>query len=261
MGQVFIPAPIASSPQALNRAEGASDLIAAGAYSYDDLEGDWPSNGSISGNGYTSNSRPSYSYPDVDPGPVPQNPGYERLDAILQNVLTQDWAERGQPGNPRILQCYEICGLSYTRDGNAMDYAWCSAFVSWALETAGIDSKRTMGSQLWYDYGAEVAGWRGGDYSQLRKHDIVIFKSKERSGGHIGFLQEVLENGNIKVLGGNQGNDAKISTYAWDDITRGKPPDEGQYVRSVKRNWALPPDADVRIDGGTAAAAGNDSTV
>jgi len=264
MGQVFIPSPIATSPQALNQAQSASDIISTGSYSYDDLEGDYPNNPALAGNGYVNSSTPSTSYPDVEPGPIPQNPGYERLDAILKNVLTQDWKEKGQPGNPRILQCYEVTGHSYTRDGNAMDYAWCSAFVSWVLDTAGLPSKKTMGSQMWYDYGSEVAGWRGGDYSQLRKNDIVIFKSKERSGGHIGFLQEVLNDGKLKVLGGNQGNDAKVSVYYWDDATRGKPPNKGQYVRSVKRNWALPSEADVRIDGGTdtgGAGAGDDTTV
>jgi len=251
MGQVFIPSPIATSPQSLNQAEEFfrqnPDI---GRLDYYDLEGDYPSNPAIAGNGYTSNSRPSNTYPDIDPGPVPQNPGYERLVAILQNTLTQDWTEKGNPGNPRILQCYEVARQSYTCDNCGPPQYWCSAFVSWALEEAGIESKQTMGSQLWYDWGAEVPGWRSGDYSQIRKYDVVIFKAKDRDGGHIGFADSIASNGKINVHGGNQGNNVKVSGYWWDDPR----PDKGLYVRSIKRNWALPESADVPLPGAEAAS-------
>ena len=91
-----------------------------------------------------------------------------------------------------------------------MAYAWCAAFVSWALFTAGIPTLQTMSSQGWYNWGSEV-DWR--DTANIRKWDVVIFKSKKRSGGHIGFIQEITSNGVIKVLGGNQGNNAKVSNY------------------------------------------------
>jgi hypothetical protein len=122
-----------------------------------------------------------------------------------------------------------------------MTYAWCAAFVSWALYTAQIPVNPTMSSQAWYNWGSEV-DWR--DTGKIRKWDVVIFKSKTRSGGHIGFIQEITSNGVIKVLGGNQGNDAKVSNYRFNS--------NSQYVRSVKRNWSLPAEADVPIDGSTA---------
>ena len=92
-----------------------------------------------------------------------------------------------------------------------MAYAWCAAFVSWALFTAGIPTLQTMSSQGWYNWGSEV-DWR--DTANIRKWDVVIFKSKKRSGGHIGFIQEITSNGVIKVLGGNPGNNAKVSNYS-----------------------------------------------
>ena len=257
MGQVFIPSPIATSPQSLNQAEEFfRQNPDAGRLDYYDLEGDYPSNPSIAGNGYTNNSVGYTDYADIDPGPVPQNPGYERLAAILENTLTQDWNERGNPGNPRILQCYEVARQSYTCDNCGPEMYWCSAFVCWALEEAGLESKQTMGSQLWYDYGAEVDGWRSGDYSLLRKYDIVIFKAKDRDGGHIGFLHEVTDNGRVRILGGNQSNTVRISSYYWNDPR----PDEGLYVRSIKRNWALPESANVRVDGGENVTDGPDSS-
>jgi len=247
MGQVVIPPSTVANP--LEFADNAdwNALLEAGRYNYLDLEGDYPVVGpggrqaGIPGE-YTPN-------PNITPGPIPENPGYERLDAILNNVLAQDWQERGSPGNPRILECYQVCNNNYTRDGNDMAYAWCAAFVSWVLHTAGIPTERTMSSQGFNSWGGEV-DWR--DTSNIRKHDIVVFKSLTRSGGHIGFIQEITSNGVIKVLGGNQSNDAKISNYRFRD--------NSQYVKHIKRNWTVPPEFDVPVDGTAAAQAGSDTT-
>lgn len=185
-------------------------------------------------------------------GPVPQNPGYERLVALLENCLSQDWTEKGNPGNPRILQTYRVCNQSYDRDSSAMAYAWCAAYVSWALDEAGIGGLKSMSSQAYKNYGAEV-GWR--DTSQIRKGDVVVFKSKTRGGGHVGFIWEVdSKNQRFKVLGGNQGDNAKISNYRFES--------NRQYTLSVRRNWAIPAELDVPIDGSTIAnTSGEDSTV
>lgn len=256
MCQIVIPqSPIISPSEIRDNAEW-NDLLEANRYDYLDLEGDYPNTGTVGGASYvgsgTSNLPPLDS--NISPGPIPQNPGWEKLDAVLKNVLTQDWRERGRPGNPRILECYKVCGNSYDQDSSAMAYAWCAAFVSWALYTAGIPlgaGTPTMSSQGWYKWGAEV-DWR--DSKNIRKWDVIIFKSKTRAGGHIGFVQEITTNGVIKVLGGNQGNNAKVSNYRFNS--------KSQYVKSIRRNWAIPAEYDVPIDGSTAVAAqSEDSTV
>ena len=91
------------------------------------------------------------------------------------------------------------------------------------------------------------------ELEQATATDVVIFKSKTRSGGHIGFVQEITSNGVIKVLGGNQGDNAKVSNYQFNS--------KSQYVKSVKRNWSLPDEYNVPIDGTTPATAGSDTTV
>ena len=249
MGQIVIPTPNIASPLEFADNANWNAILEANRYNYLDLEGDYPA---VGPGGIQAGSPGEYTpNPDVTPGPIPDNPGYERLDAILNNVLTQDWKERGNPGNPRILECYKVCNNNYTRDQSEMAYAWCAAFVSWVLETAGIPSNRTMSSQGYNSWGGEV-DWRGENTSNIRKWDIVVFKSKTRSGGHIGFIQEITSNGVIKVLGGNQSNDAKVSNYRFNS--------NSQYVKHIKRNWALPPEADVPVDGTAAAQAGDDST-
>ena len=254
MCQIVIPFSPVVSPSQIQDNEGWNDLLEANRYDYLDLEGDYPNSGpggrSYVGGG--SSNLPPLD-PNINPGPIPDNPGWEKLDAVLANVLTQDWRERGNPGNPRILECYKVCGNSYSRDSSEMAYAWCAAFVSWALYTAGIplgSGTPTMSSQGWYKWGGEV-DWR--DTKNIRKWDVIIFKSKTRSGGHIGFVQEITTNGVIKVLGGNQGNNAKVSNYQFNS--------KSQYVKSIRRNWSVPAEYDVPIDGTAAAVAGSDSTV
>ena len=120
-----------------------------------------------------------------------------------------------------------------------MANAWCAAFVSWALKTAGIESLRSMGSQTYRTYGSEV-DWRTLD--KIRYLDIVVFKSRKRSGGHIGFVVGADPSTNkIKVLGGNQGNDVKISTYSVSNTS--------QYIVNIKRNWDIPAEFDKPLFG------------
>ena len=254
MCQIVIPFSPVVSPSLIQDNEQWNDLLEAGRFNYLDLEGDYPSTGpgATSYAGSNSSNLPPLDS-NITPGDIPENPGWEKLDAVLSNVLTQDWRERGNPGNPRILETYKICGNAYTRDSSSMAYAWCAAFVSWALYTAGIplgQGTPTMSSQGWGRWGGEV-DWR--DTKNIRKWDVVIFKSKTRSGGHIGFIQEITTNGVIKVLGGNQGNNAKVSNYQFNSTS--------QYVKSVRRNWSVPSAYDVPIDGTAAAVAGSDTTV
>ena len=56
---------------------------------------------------------------------------------------------------------------------------------------------------------------------------------RERSGGHIGFIVGVdNKTGKLKILGGNQGDNAKVSTYSVSS--------NSQYVLNIKRNWDIP---------------------
>ena len=182
MGQVIIPGTPIVNPAEIADNSDWNEALEAGRFpdGQFDLEGDYPRSGpgQQAGNGgYANSGNLPPLDPNITPGPLPEGPGWEKLDALLTNVLTQDWRERGVDGNPRILECYKVCGNSYTRDSSSMSYAWCAAFVSWALYTAGIPTLQTMSSQGWYSWGSEVE-WT--DTSAIRKWDVVIFKSKTR---------------------------------------------------------------------------------
>lgn len=177
--------------------------------------------------------------------PPPKDTLWGSLDYVLNEAVKRNWAEQGSPANPNIKEAYLVCGNNYNRDGNDIKYAWCAAFVSWALETAGIENPRTMGSQVFNSYGQAVQ-WR--NYVNIRKWDIVVFKSKTRGGGHVGFIKSIDPNSQkMVVLGGNQSNTLKESTYGFD--TR------SQYVKSVRRNWDIPADYDVPLVGNITSTA------
>lgn len=231
MGQIVIPA----SPAVNAQSVGDLSTVPAAASRYEDipgLEGDIVSGPGVPGDGAT------IQY--TDPGPLPDGPGFERLDALLRNVIQQaqagEWQERGNPGNPRIIECYRVAGGVLDGADRRQDHhMWCAAFVSWALDTAGIQSPRTMGSQTFRTYGSEV-DWR--TLEGIRKYDIVVLKSRTRSGGHVGFAVGV-KNGRIQILGGNQNDNVNISDYSVDG--------RSLYVINVKRNWTIPPEFDTPL--------------
>lgn len=75
--------------------------------------------------------------------------------------------------------------------------AWCSAFVNWCIEQAGLKGTRSASARSWLEFGEEV------DLPQLG--EIVVFWRREREGrfGHVGFFIDE-DDDNIILLGGNQ---------------------------------------------------------
>jgi hypothetical protein len=107
---------------------------------------------------------------------LPQGEGFMELNNILESAQKSNWKERGNPGNPNIVQTYRVCG-----NGSSSDQVpWCAAFVSWALFTAGIKTIKSLSSLAFVNYGSEV-DWR--TWENVRANDIVVFRSRARSGG------------------------------------------------------------------------------
>ena len=177
--------------------------------------------------------------------PPPRDTLWGSLDYVLTEAQKRNWKEQGSPANPNIKAAYQVCGLDYNQDGSAIQYAWCAAFISWALETAGISNLRSMSSQAYNSYGQPVQ-WR--NYVNIRKWDIVVFKSKTRGGGHVGFIKSIDPNNQkLEVLGGNQSNTLKVSTYRFES--------RSQYIKEIRRNWDIPAEYDLPLVGDISASA------
>ena len=87
--------------------------------------------------------------------------------------------------------------------------AWCSAFVNGVAEEAGFEHTNKLNAQSWLDIGEII------DPRKAVRGDVVVFRwgSQKSFQGHVGFFDGYDANGRMRVLGGNQGNQVKISTY------------------------------------------------
>lgn len=108
---------------------------------------------------------------------------------------------RGPTNNPRIEEYHAT-----TRAGRADDEVpWCSSFVNWCLLRAGITGTRSKAARSWEMWGVELGAPRVGAIA-------VFSRGSNPAHGHVGFW--VGEGGGqVRVLGGNQGNRVSVQSY------------------------------------------------
>lgn len=126
----------------------------------------------------------------------PANAGVPWMD-ICDRDLTENWSELRSGDNPRIVECFSLCGYGNLAD----ETSWCGVYVGRTLMKAGFKppykpawarnySKNTWGKKL-----AEP------------QYGCVV--NIERSGGpgasHVGFVV-AWDRDTIRIHGGNQAN-------------------------------------------------------
>lgn len=141
------------------------------------------------------------------------------LTIARQEIGQQEVA--GPEDNPRIVEYQRATTLRATDD----ETPWCAAFVGWCLERAGVPSTRSARARSYEEWGrpvsmtAPVPGciavfWRG---------------SKDSGQGHVGFyVGGSVAAGSVDVLGGNQSNSVKVSTYGTDKLLGFRWPEDSQ---------------------------------
>ena len=145
--------------------------------------------------------------------------------------------EAGPGGsNPRI-EAYHAS----TSGGAAPDTVpWCSSFVNFCIEQAGLegtDSKRARSWETW------------GSRSELRPGAVVVFKRGEPPKGHVGFFVGRDSSGKLLILGGNQSNavsvvgfeDAAVEAVRWPAAVAGPAPADADAALSGVRAAGLAP--------------------
>lgn len=84
--------------------------------------------------------------------------------------------------------------------------AWCAAFVNASLDRGGYKTNPTPLSALSFaDYGERV------DPGAERPGDIAVYRHGDTDKGHVGFYQGRDEHGNVRLLGGNQGREGRVT--------------------------------------------------
>ena len=114
----------------------------------------------------------------------------------------------GPGDNPRIVEYLKSTNLGKPDNQND-ETAWCSAFLNFCVEQAGLKGTNSAWARSWLEWGKEQE--LGDDW----KGCICVLERGPKSG-HVGFLVSYDEN-RVKLLGGNQGN---AVSYAWFPMDR-----------------------------------------
>lgn len=115
---------------------------------------------------------------------------------------------RGNRDNARIVTYLASVGLSHHHD----ETAWCSAFVNWCVEQAGLTGTGRANARSWLNWGGFCLGFP-------HYGCITILWRVRRNGwqGHVGFYVGQIKD-KIFLLGGNQGNSVSIKPYGIDRL-------------------------------------------
>jgi uncharacterized protein (TIGR02594 family) len=91
---------------------------------------------------------------------------------------------------------------------------WCATFVSWCLqESQVLPPKAFYRAAAFKSWGFDIA-----DYGQACTYGSVVV-TRRPGGFHVAFLTGVDRiNSRVQLLGGNQDNQVKFSTYRMDQV-------------------------------------------
>ena len=106
---------------------------------------------------------------------------------------------------------------------------WCAAFVEGVLASKGQAGTGSWMARSYLNYGVGTDSPQQGDL-------VVLKRGSDPNKGHVGFFAGYDENGNVKVLGGNQGNKVSVASYSADDVLGFRKIDQGDMKSHVEDN-------------------------
>jgi len=103
----------------------------------------------------------------------------------------------GSRDNPRVLEYHQATSLKARND----ETSWCSSFVNWTMQQAGVRGTHSAAARSWLSWGQAVAR----DTAHVRPGDVIVFpRGNNPAQGHVAIVSEVLDDGRVRVVGGNQ---------------------------------------------------------
>jgi uncharacterized protein (TIGR02594 family) len=109
--------------------------------------------------------------------------------------------------NQRIVEYHSVTTLKATED----EVPWCSSYVSWVLEQAGIESTKSAAAMSYASYGARCN-------PTLGAIAVIRFENQgSGSGAHVGFLWYT-DKDKLIILGGNQNNEVNLTSFRRDRL-------------------------------------------
>jgi uncharacterized protein (TIGR02594 family) len=135
---------------------------------------------------------------DASPeAPTPDSPKW--LEVAIKEIGVLEVPGPGD--NPRVLEYHQTTTLKATDDS----VAWCSSFVNWCMKQAGIEGTKSAAARSWLTWGEKLDSPRNGCV-------VVLRRGNSPTNGHVAFY---VGDGtsNIRLLGGNQGDQVKVSAF------------------------------------------------
>jgi uncharacterized protein (TIGR02594 family) len=120
----------------------------------------------------------------------------------------------GAANNPKIMGwgnalSVRILGIPYTKDS----IPWCGLFAAWCVTSAGfVPPKIAIRASEWGKFGTSLPL-----VGTPPLGAIAVFS--RTGGGHVGFVVGVHANGDLDILGGNQGDEVNVRRFARDRLT------------------------------------------
>lgn len=117
---------------------------------------------------------------------------------------------RGARDNARVVEYHQTTTLRARDD----ETAWCSSFVNWTMAQAGIRGTDSAAARSWLNWGQAVPI----NAASVRPGDVIVFpRGNNPAQGHVAIVSEVLDDGRVRVVGGNQsvrGENVEGVTYS-----------------------------------------------
>lgn len=115
----------------------------------------------------------------------------------------------GSGNNKRIVEYHSTTSLHAKED----IVPWCSSFVNWCLKQAGISGTNSAAAISFASYGIRITEPREGCVTVIRQRKKGADQATgSSSGNHVAFFKKI-ENGRIFLLGGNQSDSVKVSSF------------------------------------------------
>jgi uncharacterized protein (TIGR02594 family) len=120
----------------------------------------------------------------------------------------------GPGANAFVVECLKSTTLG--KPDNASDETpWCSAFVNWCVEKAGLQGTDSAWARSWLDWGREPTDAEFGA-------GVIVILERGANSGHVGFLEDweysQVDGDKVQLLGGNQHDSVSLAWFPMDRV-------------------------------------------
>ena len=112
----------------------------------------------------------------------------------------------GAAATPEIIEFHQHTTLKATSD----EVPWCSAFVNYCMDEAGITGTGSAAARSWLGWGKPIN-------IPIQGCIVILKRGNNPVQGHVGFYAGE-SSGTVRILGGNQGDRVCYSRFAKADV-------------------------------------------